>query len=259
MLSLKEPLLKKNLKIITGINNFNVGQVVEIAKAADIAGATYIDMAANRIMIREVKKNTNLPICISSISLQDLCNASLEGVDIIEIGNYDYLYDNEIVFSRKQILGLAKEAIKLFPNLDICVTIPHTLSLNEQIYLSCQLEQLGIKILQTEGINIKSRIKSSSLTEFISKAYPSLSATYAISQTVKVPVIASSGINLVSASLAILYGASGIGISTSVKNCTDIHAKSIYIKEIMNSMKERNIISPSYYLSSIQNVNNLVA
>lgn len=246
------------MKIITGINNFNIGQVVEIAKAADIAGATYIDIAANRMMIREVKKATNLPICVSSISLQDLYVASLEGIDIIEIGNYDYLYNNKIVFSHQQILSLAKEAIKLFPNIDICVTIPHTLFLNEQIYLSCQLEQLGIKILQTEGISIKSDLKSSSLTEFISKAYPSLSATYAISQAVKIPIIASSSMNLVSASLAVLYGASGIGISTSVKDCISTHAKSIYIQELMNSIKKKNAISPSYYLSSIQKINNLV-
>lgn len=246
------------MKIITGINNFNLSQVVEIAKAADIAGATYIDVAANRTVIREVKKVTNLPICVSSISLQDLYNASLEGIDIIEIGNYDYLYDNQILFSRKQILSLAKEAIKLFPNIDICVTIPHTLFLNEQIYLSCQLEYLGIKILQTEGMSIESCIKSSGMTEFISKAYPSLSAIYAISQAVKIPVIASSNINLVSASLAILYGASGIGISTSVRKCINIHAKSVYIQEIMNSIKEKNTVSPSYYLSSIQRINNLV-
>nr|YP_010728833.1 hypothetical protein P6G75_pgp070 [Lithothamnion corallioides]WEA77117.1 hypothetical protein [Lithothamnion corallioides] len=249
---------KKNLKIITGIDNFNVDQVVEIAKAADIAGATYIDVAANPIIVREVRKATNLPVCISSISLQDLYSAALEGIDVVEIGNYDYLYDNEIVFSRKQIVSLAQEAIKLFPNIDICVTIPHTLLLNDQIYLSCQLEQLGIKILQTEGINIKSPIKSSSLTEFMSKAYSSLSANYAISQAVKIPVIASSGMNLVSASLAILYGASGVGIATSVKDCINIYAKSIYIQELMNSMKKNKTISPSYYLSSIQNVNNLV-
>ena len=246
------------MKIITGINNFNLGQVVEIAKAADIAGATYIDIAANRMVIREVKKATNLPICISSISLQDLYNASLEGIDIIEIGNYDYLYKNQIVFSHKQIVNLAKEAIKLFPNIDICVTIPHTLCINEQVYLSCQLEHLGIKILQTEGVSIQSCIKPSSMTEFISQAYPSLSATYAISQAVKVPIIASSGVNLVSASLAILYGASGVGISTSVKNCINTHAKSVYIQEILKSIKEKKTISPSYYLSSIENVNNLV-
>ncbi len=30
--------------------------LVEIAKAADIAGATYIDVAANRVLVREVRK-----------------------------------------------------------------------------------------------------------------------------------------------------------------------------------------------------------
>nr|YP_010728616.1 hypothetical protein P6G74_pgp050 [Phymatolithon calcareum]WEA76918.1 hypothetical protein [Phymatolithon calcareum] len=246
------------MKIITGINNFNVDQVLEIVKVADIAGATYLDVAANRIIVKEVRKNTNLPICVSSISLQDLYNAALEGVDVIEIGNYDYFYENNIYFSQKQILSLAQEAMKLFPSIDICVTIPHTLLLNEQIYLSCQLEYLGIKILQTEGLKSKSSLSGSSLIQFMNKAYPALSATYAISQSVKIPVIASSGMNLVSASLAILYGASGVGIGTSVKNCPTFRKKLIYMQEVMNSMEKSKILSPSYYLSSIQNLNHLV-
>ncbi len=130
--------------------------------------------------------------------------------------------------------------------------------LNEQIYLSCQLEQLVIKISQTEGVKLKSTIKSSSLTEFMIKSYPSLSATYAISQAVKVPVIVSSGINLVLASLAVFYVAFGIGIGTLVKDCINIHVKSIYIQELRNSLKKTEILSSSYYLSSIQNLNNLV-
>lgn len=246
------------MKIITGINNFNIDQVLEIVKVADIAGATYVDVSANRTIVKEVRKNTNLPICISSISLQDLYNAALEGVDAIEIGNYDYLYENNISFSKKQILSLAQEAVKLFPGIDICVTIPHTLFLNEQIYLSCQLEYLGIKILQTEGLNSTSYLSGSGLIQFMNKAYPALSATYAISQSVKIPVIASSGMNIVSASLAILYGASGVGIGRSVKDCSTSCKKLIYIQEVMNSMEKSKILSPSYYLSSIQNLNNLV-
>lgn len=90
------------------------------------------------------------------------------------------------------------------------------------------------------------------------KSYPSLSATYAISQAVKVPVIVSSGINLVLASLAVFYVAFGIGIGTLVKDCINIHVKSIYIQELRNSLKKTEILSSSYYLSSIQNLNNLV-
>lgn len=125
------------MKIITGIDNFNLDQVLQTVKLADIAGTTYVDVVANRTFVKEVRKNTNLPICISSISLRDLYNAALEGVDVIEIGNHNYLYESNAFFTKKQILSLAQEAIKLFPSIDICVTIPHTLFLNEQIYLSC--------------------------------------------------------------------------------------------------------------------------
>lgn len=47
-------------------------------------------------------------------------------------------------------------------------------------------------------------------------SFPLLSSTYAISKSLNVLVIAASGINCVAASLALLYGVSGIGIGMSL-------------------------------------------
>lgn len=200
-----------------------------------------------------------MPICVSSISLEDFYISAVEGVDLIEIGNYDIFYQQGIFLSKQDILNLAKEALKLFNGLDICVTIPYTLSLNEQIQLSCQLEFLGIQVLQTEGLKIESVRKYNKLTELIDTSLPVLSSTYAISKAVKIPVIAASGVNCSIASLAILYGASGIGIGTSVMNCSNSLSKFIYIAEIFNSINSKKITSDENIVSSTENCSSLFA
>ena len=226
---------------------------------ADIAGATYLDVAADSFVIKEVKRNTVLPLCVSSISLHDLYVAATEGVDLLEIGNYDFFYQQGLFLSHTHILNLAQEATKLFPGLDICVTIPYTLSLSEQIQLACQLESIGVKILQTESLKIKSKSTYCSLTELIGVAIPVLSSTYAISQAVNVPIIAASGMNCLLASLAMLYGASGVAIGTSLADCSSSLLKFAYLKETMASIQASKVMSPSNTISSIYTSSGLLA
>ena len=217
-----------------------------------------MDVAANSVVIKEVKKNTTLPLCVSSISLNDLYYSAIAGADLLEIGNYDFFYQQGIFLSKEQILNLSKEALKVFPGLDICVTIPYTLSLKEQIQLSCQLEEIGISILQTESLKVKSVLKYSSLTELINIATPVLSSTYTVSSAVKIPVIAASGVNSLVSSLAILYGASGIGIGSSVMDCIMSLEKCCSIQKIINVMKVDNKLSSFSFVSSIQDHSKLL-
>nr|AYR06322.1 hypothetical protein [Renouxia sp.] len=242
---------ERNLvKVITGLDNFNIHTIVQMVKAAETAGATYVDIAANNSIVREIKKHTNLPVCVSSIDPEELYDVSLEGVDIIEIGNFDCLYSKNITFSKSQILDLAKEVINLFPFTDICVTIPHILSLSEQVQLSSELEEVGVKILQTEGYYTKIVEPSSQfqrevgqLADLINYASSTLTSTYMISKVVKIPVIAASGINVLSAPLSILYGASGVGIGKAIKNNKTSLGMAKYIREVIDSVKQNEINS----------------
>ena len=246
------------MKIITGLNNFNISQIIEIVNAADIAGATYLDVAANPVVIKEVKRYTNLPVCVSSISVKDLYRSAIAGADLVEIGNYDFFYKKGIFLSRQYILSVAKRVLDLLPGFDICVTIPYTLSLSEQIELSRELESLGVQILQTESLKIKSKMENLSVTQLINMASPVLSSTYAVSKAVNIPVITASGMNYILSSLAILYGASGVGLSTSIINRYTSCAKFNYIKEIINSLKISNTVNVSYFISSIASSKTLV-
>ena len=205
-----------------------------------------------------MKKNTKLPLCVSSISLHDFYKCALEGVDILEIGNYDYFYQNRLFLSKKHIFSLANEARRIFPSLDICVTIPYTLSLEEQIQLALNLENIGVQILQTEGLKPRSEFQNNSLTEFINMVFPVLSSTYAISKSVSIPVIAASGINCLIASLALLYGASGVGIGTSLISYTGVLSRYIYLKQVTRSIQANRIMSPYNTLSCMQFYTNLL-
>ena len=216
-----------------------------------------MDITADVGILKEVKQYTNLPVCVSSISLLDLYHCATEGVDLIEIGNYDYFYSNNIQLSPQQIFNLAVESRKLFSGLSICVTVPGFLSLKDQILLSKSLEDIGIQQIQTESIKPRSFSYDLSLSNLIDRALPVLSSTYAISSSVNIPVVASSGINSILASLAILYGASGVGVSTAINNYSSLLMKSIYIQELYTSMNSHKILSSNNFMSSIYNSSGL--
>lgn len=247
---------KKVIKIISGLNNLNIKEIIRIAKAAEISKASYIDIVANTKIVAILKDLTSIPICVSSISPIELYNCVLVGADLVEIGNFDFFYKQNINLSINQVLQLAKETRSLIKNKDICVTIPHTFSLYEQQYLSKQLEILGVNILQTEGPkynnnnieNINDKVLKS-----INKAVFSLCSTYILSKTVNIPIISASNLDSISSLISISCGASGIGIGSNIKKYKTIYEISKYIDEIsyiLNNHKiliRQNNISVSIY------------
>lgn len=226
---------RRVLKVITGLNNFNVKEIILKVQAAEIGRATYIDIAANTEIIQEVKRITSIPICVSSIHIDELCRSFEAGADILEIGNFDIFYEKNIYFTKKQIEDLTMELISRIPNASICVTIPHYLSLNKQIELAKKLETLGVDIIQTEGIS--SKVNSNNyLLNSIYNASASLSSTYVFSQHVNIPILSSSGINALTAPIAIAYGASGVGIGSFFNSSNNIFNLASTIYSIMASM-----------------------
>nr|YP_010198564.1 hypothetical protein LK037_pgp125 [Gracilaria pacifica]UAD86980.1 hypothetical protein [Gracilaria pacifica] len=228
---------QKAVKIITGLNNFSIHSILKIVKAAEIGQASYVDIAANPEIISIVKSVTHLPLCVSSIEPLELLNCVIKGADIVEIGNFDIFYDRKIFFSSDQILSLAQETKELIPNIPICVTIPHTLLLSEQIRLAVLLNEIGVSIIQTEGYSTKNHMnfERSKILTSMNNASSAISSTYAISKYVDIPIIAASGINCLSASAAFSYGASIVGIGSAVSKYHTIHDMAMHIYEIVCS------------------------
>lgn len=96
---------KKVVKIISGLNNFNLVNILKVVKAPELSQASYIDFAANTKLVRILRSMTSLPICVSSISPTELYNCVVSGANLVEIGNFDCYYKNNIFFQVNNFLN----------------------------------------------------------------------------------------------------------------------------------------------------------
>nr|YP_009398208.1 hypothetical protein [Thaumatella adunca]ARW67394.1 hypothetical protein [Thaumatella adunca] len=232
---------KKVIKVITGIENTNISQIIKIAKASELSHVSYLDVAANTSIVKILKSFSSLPLCISSINPIDIYNCVSVGADLVEIGNYDFFYKQGIYFNTFQLINLVKEIKSFIGIIDICVTIPYHFHLNEQIYLAQALESLGVNILQTEGIFTPNQLKRSFILEkniwnSIDLSNFSLLSTYVISCYVNIPIITSSSLISLSTPIAKFYGASGIGIGSTIRQKKTIFDMVTYINEVYSSL-----------------------
>ena len=58
---------RRVLKVISGLNNFDRDRVAAIVKAAELGGATFVDIAADPDLVKLAKSLINLPICVSAV------------------------------------------------------------------------------------------------------------------------------------------------------------------------------------------------
>ncbi|WP_421659400.1 DUF561 domain-containing protein [Leptothermofonsia sp. ETS-13] len=203
------------LKVISGLNNFDVERVSAVVKAAELGGATFVDIAADPNLVRVAKRLTQLPVCVSAVEPEKFVVAVEAGADLIEIGNFDSFYAQGRRFEAEEVLALTQETRRLLPNILLSVTVPHILTLDKQVQLAEELVKVGADLIQTEG-GTSSRPAHSGTLGLIEKAAPTLAAAYEISRAVSVPVLCASGLSNVTAPLAIAAGAAGIGVGSAI-------------------------------------------
>nr|YP_009395746.1 hypothetical protein [Herposiphonia versicolor]ARW64726.1 hypothetical protein [Herposiphonia versicolor] len=211
---------KKVVKVIAGINNANISQIIRVAKATQLSGASYLDINANIMIVKLLKSFLSIPSCVSSINPIDIYNCVASGADLVEIGNYDVFYKKNIYITAKQLINLVKEIKFLIGDVDICVTIPSHMNLDEQVNFAKQLEYLDIDIIQTEGLFFNN--KSKNLCSLTSYLLLSLLSTYVISHNVNIPVITSSGMLGMFSNIPLYYGASGLGFSSIIRQKNNV-------------------------------------
>ena len=203
------------LKIISGLTNFDLTNVLAVAKAAQQGGATFVDIAADADLVRQVSQHISLPICVSAIDPEAFLAPVAAGATLIEIGNFDAFYAQGLKFEAKDVLTLTQRTRELLPHIMLSVTVPHTLPLNEQVQLAEDLVAMGADIIQTEGGTSTQPVHPGTLG-LIEKATPTLAAAHAISRAVRIPVLCASGISDVTAPMAIAAGAAGVGVGSAV-------------------------------------------
>ncbi|MEY3299028.1 MAG: hypothetical protein RLZZ597_2288 [Cyanobacteriota bacterium] len=228
------------LKIISGLTNFNAAHVVDIVKAADQGGATFVDIAADAELVRLAKVATTLPICVSAVEPEAFLAPVAAGADLIEIGNFDAFYAQGRRFEAPEVLDLTRRTRALLPEITLSVTVPHILALDEQVALAEALVAAGADIIQTEGGTSSQPIHPGTLG-LIEKAAPTLAAAYEISRAVSVPVLCASGLSDVTAPMAIAAGAAGVGVGSAVNKLDNPLAMVAVVRKLAESLQTARV------------------
>lgn len=223
------------LKIISGLNNFDVDRVAATVKAADLGGASFIDIAADVNLVQMARKLTNLPICVSAVEPEKFVAAVAAGANLIEIGNFDSFYAQGRRFEAEEVLALTRETRSLLPHITLSVTVPHILELDRQVQLALDLVRAGADIIQTEG-GTSAKPVHPGVLGLMEKASPTLAAAYEISRAVSVPVLCASGISSVTAPLAIAAGASGVGVGSAINQLNSEIAMVAAVRSLVEAM-----------------------
>ncbi len=208
---------KRAVKVIAGIDNFDIENIKKVVMSAQESGASAVDICAKPEIISEIREMTDMPIFVSSIVPSELVKAVELGADAIELGNFDVLYKKGISFSAEQILSLVNETLEMLGDTRVffSVTIPGELAIAEQIELARKLETMGIDLIQTEGHFSSSNI-SEGARGLMERAELTLSNTIELSRNVDMPIMTATAINPTTAPFAFAAGASAIGCGSCI-------------------------------------------
>ena len=203
---------KRAVKIIAGIDNFDIENIKKVVTSAEQAGASAVDICAKPEIISEIREMTDMPIFVSSVVPSELVKAVEMGADAIELGNFDALYKKGMSFSAEKVLSLVKVSDS---DIFFCVTIPGEISINEQIELARKLETMGIDLIQTEG-HYSSDSVSDGARGLMERAELTLSNTIELSRNIDLPIMTATAINPTTAPFAFAAGASAIGCGSCI-------------------------------------------
>jgi predicted TIM-barrel enzyme len=237
--------IRRALKVISGLNNFDAENVAAVVKAAELGGATFVDIAADVELVRLAKNITNLPVCVSAVEPEKFVQAVAAGADLIEIGNFDSFYAQGRKFAAEEVLALTQKTRAMLPGITLSVTVPHILTLDQQVQLAEELVQAGADIIQTEG-GISSKPLHGGTVGLIEKAAPTLAAAYEISRVVSVPVLCASGISSVTAPLATAAGAAGVGVGSAINQLNSKVAMIAAVRSLVEALATTNISSHNF-------------
>lgn len=229
---------KKCVKVIAGINNFDVEKVKKVVMAAEQGGASAVDVAAREDIIYVTKQITDLPVFVSSVKPEELKMAYEAGADALEIGNFDAMYADGLRISAEEVLEITRKTIELVGNdAFLSVTVPGHIDISEQIQLAQDLETLGVDLIQTEGAATV-EATSAGARGLMEKATVSIANTIELVRNVEIPVMTASGISETTAPLAIAAGASAVGIGSCVNKLNSSIGMIAVVRAVVESLNK---------------------
>lgn len=213
---------RRAVKIIAGIANLDLENVLQVVRAAEAAGAHAVDVAAHPEIVQAAKEVTQAAVFASSVEPEALAAAVKAGADVVELGNFDALYDQGLFLSAEEVLDLATQTVEMIQGRAlVSITVPGHLTVESQVRLAAQLEALGVDMIQTEGAT---RVLSSEPTAMslspAEKEAITLRNTQALVKATRLPVMTASGMTDSNISAAFEAGASAVGIGSFVNKAT---------------------------------------
>ncbi len=235
---------KRAVKIDAGINNCNLDNVAKICRAAQKGHASAVDIAADKRVYEIARKNTKLPVFVSSIHPFEILEAVKWGIDAVEIGNFSDLYKEGRSFTTQEVYDIVLETMSLINKYDVftCVTIPGNVDIVQQIALVKKLEILGVDLIQTEGLKQITNITNPNI-RLINYPQASIDNTFELTQHTSLPIMTSSGISAKTAPLAFAAGANAVGVGSAINKSDSEVAITTTIMAVVGSISHRNSIN----------------
>lgn len=232
---------KRAIKVISGIDNFDIEKVKNVVNAAEMGGASAVDICYNEEIISMVKDMTSLPIFVSSVVPMELANAVRLGADAIEVGNFDAMYKKGIRVSAQDVLDIVSETKRLLGDMKtfMCVTVPGHIEISEQIELAMKLENMGIDLIQTEGAATTMPSKSGA-RGLMQTAEVSISNTIELSRNTSIPIMTASGLTTTTAPMAFAAGASAIGVGSCINKLNSVIAMIAVVKSLVEAANRKS-------------------
>lgn len=230
---------KRAVKIIAGIDNFDIENIKKVVRAAEYANASAIDICADAAIVSEIREMTDMPLFVSSIVPEELVKAVELGADAIELGNFDVLYKKGQSFTAEDVLTLVNQTLDLLGGRRVffSVTVPGELSVSEQIDLARKLETLGIDLIQTEGHFAKNS-QADGVRGLMERAELTLSNTVELTRNIDLPIMTATGINPVTAPFAFAAGASAIGCGSCINKADSELSMTAAAKQLVEIASE---------------------
>ena len=233
---------KKAVKVIAGIDNFDIVNIKKVVSSAENSGASAVDICAKEEIVKEIRSMTELPLFVSSIVPEELVKAVDLGADAIELGNFDVLYKKGISFTAQDVLRLTKETIALLGDREtfFSVTIPGEISITEQISLARELETMGVDLIQTEG-HFSKDSQADGVRGLMERAELTISNTIELARNIEMPIMTATGINPTTAPFAFAAGASAIGVGSCINKMDSTLSMMATIRNLVE-IAEKNAV-----------------
>lgn len=232
---------KRAIKISAGNNNYDTDSVAKICNAAQIAKASAVEICANKEVYDVARKNTKLPLFVSSVHPFEILKAVELGVDGIQIGPYYDVYKTGSKYLLDEIYDIVLETFGLINDYDVykSVTIPASLSFDDQCKFIKKLEILGVDLILSEGYK-KSQSNPNVMVESAEFSIKNLSE---LRNNTVLPIMATSAINKGSLKLAFDNGADAVNIDSLVSKLDTEIALKTAIMEFVGSISYRNSLN----------------